>query len=74
MIDLKNIPKSIRKVRNEKCQQCGYRKAYAKAFDMHFDWIDCPYDCEYDYEHLEKELLNLGRREEVADDSVYGSN
>ena len=62
MIDLKNIPASIRKARNEKCQKCGYRKSYAKAFDMHFDWIDCPYDCENDYEHLEKELAELGKQ------------
>lgn len=64
MIDLKNITASMRKARNEACQNCGYRKSYAKAFDVHFDWIDCPYDCEHDYEHLEKELKNLGKKKE----------
>ena len=64
MIDLKSIPASMRKARNEECQNCGYRKSYAKAFDVHFDWIDCPYDCENDYEHLEKELKNLGKKKE----------
>lgn len=61
MIDLKNIPESMRKARNEKCKQCAFRKSYAKAFDIHFDWIDCPYDCENDYEHLEKELAEFGK-------------
>lgn len=59
MIDLKSIPVSMRKARNETCQKCGYRKSYAKAFDVHFDWIDCPYDCENDLEHLENELKDL---------------
>lgn len=62
MIDLKDIPKGTKKARNEKCQQCVFRKSYAKAFDVHFDWIDCPYDCKNDYEHLEKELADFGKQ------------
>lgn len=62
MIDLKNIPASMRKARNEKCHKCAFRKSYAKEFDVHFDWIDCPYNCENDYEHLEKELAWFGKQ------------